>query len=105
MKRRVYPCPACGFEVHDEPPGSFSICFCGWEDDNVQLEYIHMRGGANNKSLVEAQMAAVAKYPLSMKSFNEFNRAPNWRPIREGDVYGYTYKPGSDEFIAYYWEL
>jgi hypothetical protein len=45
-----YPCPACGFEVFDDAPGSYDLCpVCDWEDDGVQLRYPSMRGGANGR--------------------------------------------------------
>ncbi len=51
-----YPCPCCGYLVFDEPAGSFEICrICFWEDDDVQLAFPHMGGGANALSLIEAQ--------------------------------------------------
>ncbi|WP_456240065.1 CPCC family cysteine-rich protein [Actinopolyspora lacussalsi] len=52
----AYPCPCCGYLVHDSPPGSYDICqICSWEDDPVQLRWPWYSGGANSESLVEAQ--------------------------------------------------
>lgn len=44
-------CPVCGkYEFPDY--NSFDICsYCGWEDDNVQLNDPNYSGGANNLSL------------------------------------------------------
>ncbi len=53
-----YPCPCCGHLVFAEGPGSYDICeICFWEDDNVQLRWPTMDGGANAVSLVEGQWA------------------------------------------------
>jgi hypothetical protein len=54
----AHPCPCCGHLTLDEPPGSYSICaVCFWEDDDVQLRWPTMEGGANRPSLVDAQAA------------------------------------------------
>jgi hypothetical protein len=53
----MYTCPCCGFEVYDSPPGSYDICpICYWEDDAQQLFFPLNQGGANQCSLVEAQV-------------------------------------------------
>ncbi|MEU6246632.1 CPCC family cysteine-rich protein [Glycomyces sp. NPDC047010] len=50
-----YPCPCCGFIVH-EATGAHEVCpICGWQDDPVQLRWPEYRGGANKPSLIEAQ--------------------------------------------------
>lgn len=50
-----YPCPCCGYRVHDSPC-SHEICpVCYWEDDPVRLRWPQYRGGANRESLLEAQ--------------------------------------------------
>jgi hypothetical protein len=55
-KDMLYPCPVCGFEVFPDPPGSYDFYpICGWEDDEVQLRFPAMRGGANKASLFECQ--------------------------------------------------
>lgn len=65
-----------------EPPGSFEICdVCGWEDDHVQLAHPLMGGGANRESLVEAQTAAVQRFPLDVTSASGIARDPQWRPV------------------------
>ena len=62
-----YPCPACGFEVFLEPSGSYDICpVCGWEDDEVQLRFPAMRGGANKASLFESQQRVLQQIPLQI---------------------------------------
>ena len=60
-----HPCPACGFEVFDEPAGSYDICpVCDWEDDEVQLRFPAMRGGANKESLFEWQQQVLERLAL-----------------------------------------
>lgn len=46
-----HKCPICGkYEFSDN--GSFDICpYCGWEDDDIQLEDPNYEGGANDFSL------------------------------------------------------
>jgi uncharacterized Zn finger protein (UPF0148 family) len=74
-----YACPGCGFQVFNEPPGSFAICpVCGWEDDNVQSADPHYHGGANGVSLAEHQREALHKYPLSVREHNGFRRDSLW---------------------------
>ncbi len=83
----VYPCPACGFLVFEEPPGSYDICrICGWEDDHVQMVHPSLRGGANRESLQEAQVRALHQHPLELKIFRGFHRDHEWRPLTEDDV-------------------
>ncbi|GAA2162896.1 MULTISPECIES: CPCC family cysteine-rich protein [Glycomyces] len=52
---KKFPCPCCGFLVHDSV-GSSAICeICRWEDDVVQLRWPDYQGGANRLSLIESQ--------------------------------------------------
>jgi len=79
-----YPCPACGFEVFDEPPGSYDICpICGWEDDEVQLRFPTMRGGANMESLHEFQEHFLRSSPLHETVPGHYRQCPDWRPLTE----------------------
>lgn len=84
----MYPCPCCGYLVHDEPPGSYNICpICFWEDDIAQLRFPEM-GGANKVSLIQGQknFAAIGaceerilehvRPPLTADKSD-----PIWRPI------------------------
>ena len=81
----------------EEPPGSFHICeVCNWEDDRVQLADPRYGGGANIESLVEAQRAALQRFPLDMQLVDGFQRDREWRPVREDDHFD-----GSD---GYYWK-
>jgi predicted amidohydrolase len=94
----MYPCPCCGYLVHDEPPGSYNICkICFWEDDISQLRFPEMAGGANGVSLIQAQKNFVSigaceerirqhvRQPLSGEE-----RDPTWRPIDpQRDFYDY----------------
>jgi hypothetical protein len=106
MNRDSYPCPACGFSCHDEPPGSFTICcICGWEDDAVQLDNPNLAGGANKKSLVQVQSIAVQNLPLSVHSHNGFSRLANWRPFDSRDrLPGYEMDVRTGDVLRYYWE-
>jgi hypothetical protein len=82
-----YPCPACGFLVFDEGSGSFDICpLCGWEDDDVQLRYPSMTGGANRPSLWQEQQRILERYPLTVREANEIERDPHWRPLKPNEI-------------------
>ena len=77
-----FPCPACGFLVFDEAPGSYAICpICNWEDDQVQLRHPALAGGANRVSLCAAQRRSVELYPPSIQLLKGFRRDPLWRPL------------------------
>lgn len=53
----LYTCPCCGHMAFDAFPGSYEICpICCWEDDALQLYFPNSDGGANNVSLIEAQV-------------------------------------------------
>lgn len=81
-----YPCPACGFFVFGEPPGSYGGCdVCDWEDDHVQLAHPRMGGGANTESLLEAQRHALTFVPLEVRTYRDVARDPAWRPLQPGD--------------------
>lgn len=81
-----YPCPACGFLVFAEPPGSYDICpLCCWEDDEVQLRHPALRGGANESSLVEAQRVALAKVSPDVDVARGRRRDPLWRPLTDSE--------------------
>jgi hypothetical protein len=98
----------------DEPPGSFQICnVCGWEDDHVQLANPRMRGGANRESLVEAQAAALERFPFETQSADRFERDRSWRPLREDEQRPRADTPRSGEeyfqaaaadSVSYYWK-
>ncbi len=85
----VYPCPVCGYLVFDEPPGSYAICpICFWEDDQVQLGYPLMAGGANSISLYEAQQQFVRDCASEYRFTGQVRppadtdrRDPQWRPF------------------------
>jgi len=109
-----FPCPACGFLVFSEPPGSYDLCaICGWEDDHVQLEFPDLRGGANLESLAEYQAALLEKIPPEIQVYAGFQRDLNWRPLRLDEVTSDSaIQSGLDYFHAagtvnpgYYWEV
>lgn len=81
-------CPACGFRTVPEPfYGTYHIChLCGWEDDAVQLANPACGGGANPESLIEAQRAALAEYPLSCREAHDHVRDLAWRPLDADEV-------------------
>ncbi len=80
------PCPACGFEVFDEPPGSYDLCpICNWEDDGVQLRFPAMRGGANGESLYEYQQTILKYLPVGLSEAKEYKREVSWRPLTRED--------------------
>lgn len=75
-----YQCVCYGHIVHDEPPGSCSICpVCRWEDDRVQLGWPARRGGANRSSLIAAQQN------YAMYGASELKRIRFCRPPREDE--------------------
>lgn len=81
-----YPCPACGFEVFARPAGSYDLCpLCNWEDDEVQLRFPSMRGGANGDSLSEHQQKILKALPPSITESKGFRRDASWRPLTAAD--------------------
>jgi hypothetical protein len=86
----MYPCPCCGYDVFDEPPGSYLICpICFWEDDIVQLAFPDMVGGANDCSLIEGQKsyatcgACKPRMRTHVRSVGETDvRDSSWRPLK-----------------------
>ncbi|MEP7338804.1 MAG: CPCC family cysteine-rich protein [Acidobacteriota bacterium] len=114
MEEGIYPCPACGFLVFDEPPGSYAICpVCEWEDDHIQLKHPAMSGGANSISLLEHQRKLLNVLPATLREFDGYKRAPDWRALIERDCADSLEPPNSglDYFKAaaepspgYYWQ-
>jgi len=112
MTTRNYVCPSCGFEVFDEPPGSYAICeLCGWEDDHVQLAHPTMSGGANKLSLAEHQVNALRRYPVELMLSAGVRRSSKWRPLEPRDLLnseqptdGRSYfESATGEAPPYYW--
>jgi Cysteine-rich CPCC len=65
--------------------GSYVICdVCGWEDDQVQLANPACGGGANSESLIQAQTAVLARYPVGVH-VAEGTRRPRWRPLNDAE--------------------
>lgn len=102
-----FPCPACGFLVFDEPPGSYDICpLCGWEDDGVQLEAPGYAGGANHDSLYDHQRRVALKLaPEGVSLLRGFRRASSWRPARPEEAVTKVPNPRIDwhDEAIYYW--
>ncbi len=82
------PCPACGFlTVPDAYFGSYNICgVCGWEDDGVQLANPACGGGANPESLIDAQVKALAEFPLGRAESRGASRDSAWRPLSDEEI-------------------
>jgi hypothetical protein len=84
---RDIPCPCCGFLTLEGEYGSYAICpLCDWEDDGVQLANPTSEGGANKESLVQAQAAAVEKYPVHVQLAGSFRRSTSWRPLLPSEI-------------------
>jgi len=84
---RSIPCPCCGFLTLEEEYGSYSICpVCDWEDDGVQLANPTSVGGANSRSLAEAQHLAMAKYPVGIELAGGYRRSGRWRPLTRTEI-------------------
>lgn len=108
-----YTCPACGFKVFDDEPGSYSVCIiCNWQDDHVQLVYPGMSYGSNEQSLYEYQSNVIYTLPLEITEYKGYKRDENWRPlnINECIIPADVLKDGTDSFhclkdtvIEYYW--
>ncbi|RQP21439.1 CPCC family cysteine-rich protein [Piscinibacter terrae] len=81
------PCPCCGFLTLEGEYGSYAICpVCDWEDDPVQLANPASAGGANSRSLAEAQSAAMARYPASVEVAGGYGRSSGWRPLSSAEL-------------------
>ncbi|MBK1643166.1 hydrolase [Thiocapsa imhoffii] len=115
-----FPCPCCGYCVHEHEPGFHQVCpICGWEDDLSQLRFVAMPGSSNTVSLVEAQQN-YQRYGASERRRIGETRAPvdgetrdaGWRPVDptldniehpvRGVPYGDSY-PWPDTTVLYYW--
>lgn len=111
----MYTCPACGFRTFDEGPGSYEICaVCNWEDDEVQLRFPAMHGGANGDSLLEWQVRILETVPVSITLRDGFLSDPEWRPLRPEECQDRENTPqsGREYFDAigqapasYYWKI
>jgi hypothetical protein len=78
-----FPCPCCGYLVFSEGPGSYEICdICGWEDDQVQLEFATNAVGANHVSLVDGQRN-FASFGASKERSRDYVRRPSATDVRE----------------------
>ncbi|HZS13449.1 MAG TPA: CPCC family cysteine-rich protein [Candidatus Dormibacteraeota bacterium] len=103
-----FPCPVCGYLVFDGPPGTFAICpVCRWEDDDTQLRWPALAGGANSTSLIEAQR----EFGRTAVDGNlHYVLDPAWRPIDSSrDDVRDDFQPGQqaewprDRTGLYYW--
>lgn len=82
-------CACCGYRTLAGARGGYEICpICFWEDDPVQINDPHSRGGANTVSLVDAQTTFQAHgwsdrvYAERVRSIDLAYdvRDPAWRP-------------------------
>lgn len=112
MSEPRYPCPCCGFLVFETGPGSYDLCpICNWEDDEVQLRYPAMAGGANGYSLWQEQQRILRHYPVAITEAIGYLRDPQWRPLTPSECVDETApKTGREYFDAlgaepatYYW--
>lgn len=89
MSSDLYPCPCCGYLVHEDGPGSFEICrICRWEDDPGQLRNPWLAGGANKPSLIDAQrmfeelgVSSQSRLERATLPRDSDIRESNWRPF------------------------
>jgi uncharacterized Zn finger protein (UPF0148 family) len=81
------PCPACGFLVFRGGYGSYDCCpVCDWEDDGTQISNPTSEGGANKRSLADAQEAILRRFPLEVQNFEGHLRSKTWRPLRPDEI-------------------
>ncbi len=88
-KERGYPCPCCGYLVHDEPSGLHNICpICFWEDDGEQLDFPLHGNGANRVTLLAGQKNYLdfgaceeRRKPHVRVPLPDERSAEGWRPI------------------------
>lgn len=109
-----YPCPCCGYLVIDKP-GTYDICpICFWEDDDVQLRWPDFPGGANDPSLIDAQLnyirlgASEARVlPYVRPATADDVRDPLWRAVDVRIDNIERYEPDNDlwpdDYTKLYW--
>ncbi len=105
-----YTCPACGYKVFNESPGSYDICqVCLWEDDISQLRF-PMSEGANDTNLKDYQKLIIDK-SIPISNTQKFSKDKEWRIINLNDNfekfesginYGESYPKNKIEL--YYWK-
>jgi hypothetical protein len=114
MEFPPFPCPCCGYLVFSGLPGSYDSCpIRGWEDDDVQLRWPGLYGGANRLSLEEAQTAFEKtgtsdpdRTPLRSQTVTKYDRDPQWRRLdRSRDEFAVADTDGwpKDKTELYYW--
>jgi hypothetical protein len=119
-----YPCPCCGYLVHNEPVGSHNICpICFWEDDADCLFLPTKTWGANQVTLLQGQKNYLA-FGACKERVKPFVRPPQldeqqakeWQPMNwtidnindppKEDAYVRSYikkKLIKDRTCLYYW--
>ncbi len=79
---RDYTCPACGFLVFPEEPGSGMTCpICSWIDSRRQLLQPVSENGPNEGSLRELQEELMAALSPDLEQLQEFRRDDEWHPL------------------------
>jgi hypothetical protein len=81
-------CPACGFlTLTGITYGSYMICeVCDWEDDGMKLANPACGGGANRESLIDAQLAALDRFPIDVAEAEGVSRSAAWRPLNASET-------------------
>ena len=68
LMNRFFRCPCCA-RTFFEKNGDYNICpDCGWENDSLQNNNTHYKGGANNLSLDEARQKYRARFITPFKN-------------------------------------
>jgi hypothetical protein len=110
-----YPCPCCGHRTFTEPPGHYEICpVCFWEDDNLQLRWPDMPGGANSLSLLDSQRAYAEMGAMEYRFTGLVRMAAadeplddGWRPIDlavdDFEPNGTFHAPWPADLTVLYW--
>ncbi|MGX4601748.1 CPCC family cysteine-rich protein [Faecalimicrobium sp. JNUCC 81] len=85
-----YTCPCCGY-ITLPNRGDYYICpLCIWEDDQSQFEHPNLGGGANENSLIEAQINFInfgvsdIRFKYMAGNKNEFKKDPKFKIKKEG---------------------
>jgi Cysteine-rich CPCC len=110
----VISCPCCGYLTFSEKPGSYEICpICFWEDDQVQLRWPALAGGANKPSLADAQKTFATIGACEERLLGHVRRPgpadarePGWRPVTNVDSFEPVDVPEADwppDLTVLYW--
>jgi hypothetical protein len=99
-----FACPACGYQMWDDPLGSFEFRgVCGWQDDACQRIFPFSAIGANHQSLFDYQEEVRQREADGHIKVGQYERDPNWRWFTEDDQARFTHgapTTGEDYFFA-----